>query len=258
LIIPSSGGRTRNYTISYFGVRVLLFIFICIIIGTLWLIFEYGDICKRNLELRILKKKNQELEEKCQKLLVFEKEFNEFKQQTFKIANMLGVELTPVDSASKPATHFTLTDSPFKPKVGVELGSKEEIEALLEEEASEQRLIPSIYPVNGWVTRGFSSEHPGIDFAASEGIPVFSSMDGVVEFVGWDEALGNLIEITNIKGFKTVYGHLARSTVEKENQVRQGDLIGFVGSTGESSSPHLHYEVWLNGTPYNPENYLIK
>ena len=118
--------------------------------------------------------------------------------------------------------------------------------------------IPCIYPVDGFISRQFSSEHPAIDFAAKFGAEIVSTMDGKVEHTGWDDTFGYIARITNDNGYTTVYGHLTKIKTEQGKEIKCGDLIGFVGSTGKSSAPHLHYEVLLNGNPQDPENFLSK
>jgi len=268
LIVPSSKGRARSWTISQLGACVLGFIFICILGSVGWLIFEYGNICKRSLEISALREENQRLQSEYEKLILFEREFADFKLKTLKIANMLGIEqicdTSIILSSSTPnpegSSLHIMSPEVTRPQV---VHHGDEISVLLEEDAKKQRSIPSIYPVKGWLTKRFSSDHPGIDFASPLGTPVLATMDGVIEYSGFDETLGNLVKVTNESGsprsgFTTVYGHLSRASVQKGNKVRCGDLIGFVGSTGKSSTPHLHYEVWENGTPHDPESYLIR
>ncbi len=269
IIIPDSGGKTRTYTISQFGARVLMGVFICIIGGTGLLIFEYGNMIEKSLKIKALNSENEEMREKYAKLELFTQEFNELKDRTNKIANLLGVRQTSEQSSPKVAISFSsknqipskiISSSPEITSSTSQVISRSSVilpNSLTSKEKAEQSLIPSIYPTKGWVTQKFSPTHNGIDFAAELGTPVFSTMSGTVIFTGWDEIFGNIIKITNKKWFKTVYGHLAGISVVKGLHINKGDLIGFVGSTGKSSAPHLHYEVWLNGVLQDPERYLI-
>jgi murein DD-endopeptidase MepM/ murein hydrolase activator NlpD len=101
---------------------------------------------------------------------------------------------------------------------------------------------------------GFSRMHRGVDFAAPVGTPVMAAGDGVVERVGWGGGLGNMVQIRHADGYETVYGHMSGFArgLRVGEQVRQGQLIGYVGSTGMSTGPHLHYEVILRGDHINP------
>ena len=125
------------------------------------------------------------------------------------------------------------------------------------------RSTPSIWPVRGWVTREFQNtsdpvmrRHFGMDFAAREGAPVLAVGDGIVMFSDWDQDLGWLVEVEHGYGFTTRYGHNSSLRVERGQRIRRGQIIALVGSTGRSSAPHLHYEVWKDNTSVDPRNYL--
>jgi len=117
--------------------------------------------------------------------------------------------------------------------------------------------VPSILPVRGFISRGYTPDHPAIDIAASEGTPVVAPADGFVRDVGWDSIYGNYIIIDHGK-YSTFFGHLYQSNAAIGEKVATGKVIGYVGSTGISSSPHLHYEVRLNGRPVDPRTYFIR
>lgn len=121
---------------------------------------------------------------------------------------------------------------------------------------------PSIWPVTGWLSSAFgrrtdpfhgnSAFHDGIDIVAEKGHPVLATADGDVATSGWVGEYGNLVVLRHSFGIETRYAHLARTAVRPGQTVRRGDVIGFVGSTGRSTSAHLHYEVWLNNRLVNP------
>ena len=96
--------------------------------------------------------------------------------------------------------------------------------------------------------------HGGVDLAASTGTPVRATGDGRVETAGWNGGYGNYIKVNHsaIGPYKTAYAHLSRIAVKKGQRVRQGDVIGYVGSTGKSTGPHLHYEFHLRGKRVDP------
>lgn len=94
--------------------------------------------------------------------------------------------------------------------------------------------------------------HRAIDFAADTGTPVETVADGTVVFSGWSGAYGNYIKIRHGGGFETAYAHLSKIYVSKGASVRQGDVIGAVGSTGRSTGPHLHYEMYKDGQLVHP------
>lgn len=98
----------------------------------------------------------------------------------------------------------------------------------------------------------YSRMHQGADFGAAYGSPILAAAGGKVTFAGPHGGHGNYIMVTHRKGLATAYAHLSRFAVKPGQQVAQGQVIGYVGSTGISTGPHLHYEVWLDGRPVNP------
>lgn len=101
-----------------------------------------------------------------------------------------------------------------------------------------------------------SANHTGLDFAGPRMTPIYSTAPGVVSFTGVRSGYGNTIEIDHGGGFKTRYGHLAAISVARGQRVALGQRIGGMGSTGRSTGPHLHYEVWVNGQHRNPDRFL--
>ena len=101
---------------------------------------------------------------------------------------------------------------------------------------------------------GYNKMHKGVDFAAPTGTPIFAAGNGVVEFAGKNGSYGNYIRIRHDGTYKTAYAHLNgfKKGVYGGVRVKQGDVIGFVGSTGRSTGPHLHYEIIVNGKQVNP------
>tara|TARA_B100000678_G_scaffold282550_1_gene281577 strand:- start:5538 stop:6758 length:1221 start_codon:yes stop_codon:yes gene_type:complete len=98
--------------------------------------------------------------------------------------------------------------------------------------------------------------HAGMDMAAYRSAPIVASGPGVVTWAGPRSGYGRLVEIDHGHGFKTRYGHLLSVSVKVGDEVQLGDSVGKMGSTGRSTGPHLHYEVWFRGKTYNPVNFL--
>ena len=101
---------------------------------------------------------------------------------------------------------------------------------------------------------GYNKKHQGVDFAAPKGTPIMAAGTGHIEFVGNNGGAGKYIRIKHMNGYKTAYAHLSKyaSGINKNVKVKQGQTIGYVGTTGLSTGPHLHYEVWFNGKRINP------
>ena len=127
--------------------------------------------------------------------------------------------------------------------------------------------IPSRMPVDGAsLTSGFGMrthpvlggrrQHRGVDLSMPTGTPVYATADGVVSKAEWFSSYGLYISVEHGASLQTRFGHLSRLNVAAGQQVKKGDLIGYVGSTGRSTGPHLHYEVRIAGTAVNPVPYM--
>jgi murein DD-endopeptidase MepM/ murein hydrolase activator NlpD len=125
---------------------------------------------------------------------------------------------------------------------------------------------PSLWPVMGRITSSFGERqdpfngegafHAGIDIATAFGTPVRAPADGVVLKAGRGEGFGREIVIDHGSGIKTLYGHLSGFAVTAGERVRRGQVIGYLGDSGRSTGPHLHYEVLIHDAPVNPHKYL--
>jgi murein DD-endopeptidase MepM/ murein hydrolase activator NlpD len=126
---------------------------------------------------------------------------------------------------------------------------------------------PTIRPAEGWLSSRFGYRvspftekrefHRGIDIANRAGTPIIATADGVVSFCGSKGSWGNVVLIDNGYGVTTRFAHLQKALVARGDHVKRGDVIAQMGNTGRSTGPHLHYEVYLNGVPVNPEKYLM-
>jgi len=124
--------------------------------------------------------------------------------------------------------------------------------------------VPTFLPVEGVLTADFSeskssaqNQHRGVDIAAPRGSFVRASADGIVVFADWTHDLGNLVIIYHGNGFITYYGHNQNLLTSRSSVVKKGDPIALLGSSGESSAPHLHFEIWRDGVPLDPKKYIL-
>lgn len=139
--------------------------------------------------------------------------------------------------------------------------------AHLEEKKYLRAHTPSVIPVQGWFISGFGYRidpftgqvkmHEGLDIAAPAGTPIIAPANGVVRSARNNKGFGLTLIIDHGYGFTTLYAHCQRIKVAKGTRVKRGDVIAYVGNTGKSTGPHLHYEVHVAHVPRNPINYIL-
>ncbi|WP_297208902.1 MULTISPECIES: M23 family metallopeptidase [Thermodesulfovibrio] len=142
------------------------------------------------------------------------------------------------------------------------INSVAEIKKFLSEQQDLYRSTPKGFPLEGNITSYFGNrEHPkfgreefhtGIDISASTGTEIRATADGIVVFSGYQGRNGNVVMIRHGYGFTTVYAHNQKNLVTIGQRVKRGDIIALSGSTGTTTGPHLHYEIWKDNRPINP------
>lgn len=160
---------------------------------------------------------------------------------------------------------FGSPDNPFgglRDVLGVIEGRLNSVRRGVEKRQALAAATPSIWPVPGWLSSPYGNRrdpftgaadfHPGLDISADYGQPVHATADGTVTSAGVNGSYGNLVVIDHGYGITTRYGHLSRFAVMSGQQIHRGEVVGYVGSTGRSTSPHLHYEILVNGQLTNP------
>ena len=125
---------------------------------------------------------------------------------------------------------------------------------------------PRGYPVPGRITSSYGKRqdplgagtrfHSGVDLACDRGTPIEATANGIVSHANWTTGNGHVVVLEHGLGFSTIYAHNDKNAVKVGQRVSKGDIIGYVGSTGRSTGPHLHYEVWKDGRNVNPYAYL--
>lgn len=293
MFLPGPNARVRTLSISKSVLKSVFFSFVAVLVLSLYLVYEYNDVKDKVWELQSVR---EELMQQKAEVQSFALNLLDYKRQMFLLRDLdtklrRAVSLGPRDKAQQVLgiggpDEFGLQNL-------ATLGEKKQEEALKEmrqelsllkgaasrQEASLQLLIeffedkrslyastPSVWPVRGWVTSPFGNRtspfsgilkfHEGIDIAAQTGTPVIAPADGVVIKAGFSTGYGNMVEISHGYGIKTEFGHNSRLNVKAGQRVKRGEIIAYVGDTGSSTGPHLHYEVRINGLPVNPVRYM--
>ncbi|KAB2953910.1 M23 family metallopeptidase [Heliorestis acidaminivorans] len=143
-----------------------------------------------------------------------------------------------------------------------------QLEGVVEERLRYLAAVPSTYPVRGRISSPFGERpspfggtsrefHSGIDIAADHGTTVRAASGGTIIFAGWKAGMGRVIDIQHGHGYVSSYNHLSAINVTVGQKVERGDAIGRVGSSGRSTGPHLHFEIYKNGRLQDPQKYLV-
>lgn len=154
----------------------------------------------------------------------------------------------------------------LKKQIDSSMAAVEEIRKYLARQQDVFHITPSGWPAGGKISSGFGMrEHPlsggrkfhtGIDITVPRGTPLHATADGVVSFAERSGGSGNIVVIEHGQGLSTVYAHNTKNTVRPGQAVKRGEVIAYSGSTGVSTGPHVHYEVWRNGQSVNPAPFL--
>lgn len=173
-----------------------------------------------------------------------------------------------VSAASTPAPSPDTTIGVLKGLLGVIESRLASVKTSVEGQQALARATPSIWPLAGWLSSGFGNRkdpfngsadfHPGLDIAADKGTPVRATADGTVKSAGYNGNYGNAVLIDHGFSISTRFGHLSRFAVRPGQEIRRGEVLGYVGSTGRATAAHLHYEILLNGQPINPLRLLAR
>jgi murein DD-endopeptidase MepM/ murein hydrolase activator NlpD len=154
----------------------------------------------------------------------------------------------------------------LKQQISKTLESVDEIKDYLRLQKDIYLSTPKGMPVQGNISSSYGNRqnpmngrddfHTGLDISTSSGDNVKATADGIVSFSGWSGGSGNLVVLEHGYGFSTCYAHNSSNTVKVGQKVKRGDTIAHVGSTGSSTGPHVHYEIWKDRKPIDPITYV--
>lgn len=183
----------------------------------------------------------------------------------FKRIFSLGSKKQVLEAVKTGSNDGSIDIEELKRQISESMASVSEIRGYLAREQNIYRSTPKGLPVEGKLTSTFGSRkhpqngqelfHSGIDISVPTGTPVKATADGIISFAGWSRGNGNVVVIEHGNGFTTVYAHNSTLKVAAGQTVKQGVQIAASGSTGNSTGPHVHYEVWKNGQHVNPSTF---
>ncbi len=257
--------RLLNFLVASFFVLVLF-----MLVFTLF----FKDIFNKNLFIEKLIKENAELIDKNNKLRMLDLEIAKLKEFEKKVRNITtkGWDFKNEALSLDPGSDNNIFSGEAVDKYLTAFKDKRAKELLEAEKTKNKKdmllkVVPNIMPVKGWISRRFGeriktdeeiSIHDGLDIVAPVNTPIIASSSGIVTFSGWKSFWGNVVEIDHGFGYVTKYGHCERLAVRKGDFIKSGQVIAFLGNSGRSSGPHLHFEVIKDGKNLDPEIFIMK
>lgn len=289
MFLPDGGRTVRQFKIPKVLVHFFMLFSLSALVFITWTFVEY---CKFPERVKLIQENKQratqlaaltnKIDQINTKLVELKKFDNKLKvmvdlepgDDDTQFLGMGGPDLTLIDSSNTiEDAHKRLTRlmhqslDNLEDEIAVQTQEKAQLYEFLEGQKSMLACTPSIWPAQGWSTSGFGNRvspftnqrefHEGLDISARVGTEIIAPADGVVSEIGKTYGFGNLMIISHGYGIKTIYGHLSKALVRKGQSIRRGDKIAFIGNTGRTTGPHLHYEIQLNGVPVNPQNYIL-
>ncbi|MCP4569418.1 MAG: M23 family metallopeptidase [FCB group bacterium] len=248
LVIPDDEKEPRRLRLPVWLYRgALAFIGLVLIAPIIYIVLYYNVLAKA-ADADRLGEENETLRRYQYKVQVLEQSLLDTRQLMAEIAAMAGLD-------------SVLLADMYGEDQAVASGGKAPGRASISRSLPPTSPIPDGLPATGWISRGYSDtpgkKHSGVDLAIPEGTPVYSTAFGEVIYAGWDEAYGKMVVVKNGDSIETVYGHNSELMVQKGDTIFAGQRIALSGNTGQSSAPHLHYEIRVNGREINPMKYFV-
>jgi len=256
LIVPDEGGPARRLNIPTFLIRVAAWLLLIVIIGLVVAFFGYARFIHKAFDWDRLAKENEQLRDTNRRIVRVAKEVADSRQALVNVVRSLQEEhRSPRDSVRLGG--------------GIGRGNlSDEALALLKGRlhSPEQFLsygLPSLMPVMGFISQRFSDDplfpersHRGIDIAGRTGAPVAAAASGRVIFEGWTPYFGNCIILSHGGTYNSFYGHNKLNMKRVGEEVKRGEPIALLGTSGRSSAPHVHFEIWKDGVAVDPMKVL--
>ena len=280
MIIPDDQAEPKAYGIPVRRLKFFKVLGVVLALHTVFGLiayFQYARIYSKNRELVVI---NKQLESSNKRIYQLASAFSDLEASQEKIRSALGLGGDGSRQIARPED----VGPSVVPDVSPEYAPLPKIEEIQRQKPTQEKLqerldflrqakgdihnyessVPTYLPVEGVLTSDFSesksaaqNQHRGVDIAAPRGSFVRAAADGVVVFADWTFDLGNLIILYHGNGFITYYGHNQSLLTSRSSMVKKGDPISLLGNSGESSAPHLHFEIWRDGVPLDPKKYIL-
>jgi murein DD-endopeptidase MepM/ murein hydrolase activator NlpD len=274
IVVPHGGGRSRTWFVHGFVLAFLVAASAAVLVAAALMVSDYW---KNIIKLSQLITYERREREESYKLEVMERgvsdlgeKVDEVEGQYERLVNGHRLnevrapdELLPEEAGASEASLEAVERRVAHLQKNLAAASRR-----FEEEPGALATVPSIAPCRGWLYRDFGNTvspftgrvemHRGLDVAAPRGTPIVATAAGVVTAAGLEEHYGLTVAVDHGNGYVTRYAHNMRNAVRVGARVKRGQVIAYVGSTGRSSSTHVHYEVLKDGVPLNPRYFILR
>lgn len=254
-VVPEGSSHVRTIRIAHLYIKLIVWLFVVILIFSGVVFWKLAEINAVLLTSKFLKNTNEKLVTRHQEYEAAFQELDSVYSMERRIQNILQTYY----SNDSGTINSILDRNRLKHISAVKSRlDMDRIYDYVKDDRSNLDHLPNIMPVIGTISKHFSKEddHDGVDFATPMNEPVFASAYGTVTFSGDKGDLGNTVILEHGNGFSTSYSHLGTVYARKNMYVKKGETIGTVGMSGNTTAPHLHYRIFLNGEPVNPEEYF--
>jgi len=277
ILVPDQDQDPKSISMSYTKGHFLISVLVVFIIHSVLGGLGYYRLIKLNSLKNDLQTENEELKIRNKKIEQIAREFQEIRNTDEKIRRAFGGSLGLSSQSIEDIRSLEVKQPPKKtPKQALDIslfGEQSPVNKihnrlyLLTESESDfldPQYLPTLLPVSGYLTTHFQRggwfigrKHYGIDIAEEKGTPIRAAGSGIVLVANWTPDFGNVVVISHGNGLYSYYGHAMRLLVIRGVHVKKGQTIALLGSSGiTSSAPHLHFEIWKDGEPLDPEKYL--
>jgi murein DD-endopeptidase MepM/ murein hydrolase activator NlpD len=260
LIVPDEGGEPRRLKVAVFWLKVALWGGILLLLAVLAGAFSYGIVARRALDYDRLHSENERLDLENQRIIRVAHEVEQSRQILAQIIRSLGGHL---EMGKYPDTLLTESGGLTK-----SMTISDDSRTLLNgDDLVVERImaysLPTCMPADGFISQEFRRDyifpersHLGIDIAGKTGTPVRAAAAGRVTFAGWTTHFGQCMIIAHRNGYLTFYGHNQLNLKSVQAEVQRGETIALLGTSGTSSAPHLHFEIWKDGIAIDPMEFV--
>ena len=283
IVVPHAKARFRKFQVSVLLTKWVLASLAIMAVALVGIVVHYTWISVEVAELGRLRGENLALATKAR---AYEENAGRLQARVLTLQNMVaklglmaGVEQSIPDAGvggvgglsnfetTAPSVDIAASLQGIDHTVSALTEKSSRLQAFFEDRQELLAATPSIWPVRGYLSASFGNRkdpftgmpdfHPGIDISTPRGTQIVAPADGVVVFVGRKRGYGKALVINHGFGVVTRYGHLDGHNVRTGQRVRRGEVVAFVGNTGRSTAPHLHYEVWLDDQLRNPIEFIL-